>query len=214
MLPNSSSRTSMTTSGIQVQNGTARSYRRVGLGASSPAAYSSADERGTAAGPRGPRDRVGARGLVRRHARAAGHPAPVRRRDPAGRLGADGVQPRPRARGGPRRLRGAPAPTRCVQALGGALLVCAALDLLTAIDGSDARAVRTWATAGVVGAALGPAAGGILTETLGWESIFLVQAPLALVTLVGVVRLRVRPLVEPAGRPNVPANLALLLLSG
>ena len=71
---------------------------------------------------------------------------------------------------------------RCVQALGGALLVCAALDLLTAIDGSDARAVRTWATAGVVGAALGPAAGGILTETLGWESIFLVQAPLALLT--------------------------------
>ena len=72
---------------------------------------------------------------------------------------------------------------RCGQAVGGALLVCAALDLLSAIDGSDARAVRTWATAGVLGAALGPAAGGILTETLGWESIFLVQAPLALLTL-------------------------------
>ena len=84
---------------------------------------------------------------------------------------------------------------RCVQAVGGALLVCAALDLLSAIDGSDARAVRTWATAGVLGAALGPAAGGILTETLGWESIFLVQAPLALVTLAGVWRLAVRPLV-------------------
>ena len=103
---------------------------------------------------------------------------------------------------------------RCVQAVGGALLVCAALDLLSAIDGSDARAVRTWATAGVLGAALGPAAGGILTETLGWESIFLVQAPLAIVTLAAVWRLSVRPLVEPAGRPNVPANLALLLLSG
>ena len=103
---------------------------------------------------------------------------------------------------------------RCVQAVGGALLVCAALDLLTEIEGSDARAVRTWASAGVLGAALGPAAGGILTETLGWESIFLVQAPLALVTLVGVVGLRARPLVEPAGRPNLPANLALLLVSG
>jgi predicted MFS family arabinose efflux permease len=103
---------------------------------------------------------------------------------------------------------------RCVQALGGALLVCAALDLLTAIDGSDARAVRTWASAGVLGAALGPAAGGILTETLGWESIFLVQAPLALLTLAALPRLTVRPLVEPPGRPNVPANAALLLFSG
>ena len=103
---------------------------------------------------------------------------------------------------------------RCAQAVGGALLVCAALDLLSEIDGSDARAVRTWASAGVLGAALGPAVGGILTETLGWESIFLVQAPLALLTLVGVLRLRVRPLVEPAGRPSLPANLALLLVSG
>ena len=103
---------------------------------------------------------------------------------------------------------------RCVQAVGGALLVCAALDLLTETEGSDGSAVRTWATAGILGAALGPAIGGILTETLGWESIFFAQAPLALLTLVGVVGLRVHPLVRPAGRPNVPANLALLLLSG
>jgi len=103
---------------------------------------------------------------------------------------------------------------RCVQALGGALLVCAALDLLTAVRGSEHGAVRIWALAGIVGAALGPAIGGILTETLGWESIFFAQAPLALLTLAGVVGLRVRPTVRPAGRPNVPANLALLLLSG
>jgi MFS family permease len=94
------------------------------------------------------------------------------------------------------------------------LLVCAALDLLTAIEGSDARSVRTWAAAGILGAALGPAAGGILTETLGWESIFLVQAPLALVTLAALVALHPRPVPGPAGRPNVPANVALLLLSG
>jgi MFS family permease len=66
----------------------------------------------------------------------------------------------------------------------------------------------------VLGAALGPAVGGILTETLGWESIFVVQAPLALLTLAAVWGLRPRPLVEPAGRPSVPANAALLLLSG
>ena len=53
-------------------------------------------------------------------------------------------------------------------------------DLLSEVEGSDAKAVRVWAAAGIAGAALGPAAGGILTQTLGWESIFLVQAPLAL----------------------------------
>ena len=103
---------------------------------------------------------------------------------------------------------------RSVQAVGGALVVCAALDLLTEIEGSDTRAVRTWAAAGILGAALGPAIGGILTETLGWESIFVAQAPLALLTLAAAFRLRVRPVVEPAGRPSIPANLALLLLSG
>lgn len=103
---------------------------------------------------------------------------------------------------------------RCVQAVGGALLVCAALDLLREIDGSDGRAVRTWAFAGVLGAALGPAVGGILTETLGWESIFLVQAPLALLTLVAVRPLRRRPLAGPPGRPDLAANLALLFVSG
>ena len=103
---------------------------------------------------------------------------------------------------------------RCVQAVGGALLVCAALDLLTEIQGSDGSAVRTWATAGILGAALGPAIGGILTETLGWESIFLVQAPLALLTILALVGLEARPIRGPAGRPHIPANLALLLISG
>jgi MFS family permease len=103
---------------------------------------------------------------------------------------------------------------RCVQAIGGALLVCAALDLLSESEGSDARAVRIWATAGIAGAALGPAIGGILTQTLGWESIFLLQAPIALVTLVGVRGLRARPVPAPAGRPALGANAALVLLSG
>ena len=103
---------------------------------------------------------------------------------------------------------------RGVQAVGGALLVCASLDLLSEVEGSDAKAVRVWAAAGIAGAALGPAAGGILTQTLGWESIFLVQAPLALITLLAVWKLSVRPSPAPAGRPSVSSNLALLLLSG
>jgi MFS family permease len=103
---------------------------------------------------------------------------------------------------------------RCVQAAGGALIVTAALDLLSETTGSEARAARTWVAAGVLGAALGPAAGGILTQALGWESIFLAQVPLALAVLLAVRGLTARPLPTPAGRPHLSANAALLLLSG
>ena len=103
---------------------------------------------------------------------------------------------------------------RCVQAAGAALLVTSALDLLSEVTGSDARAARTWVAAGITGAALGPAIGGVLTELFGWESIFLVQVPIALATLVAVRGLEAHRVPEPAERPHVSANAALFLLSG
>ena len=103
---------------------------------------------------------------------------------------------------------------RCVQAVGAALLVTAALDLLSQVDGSDEAALRVWVAAGVLGAALGPAAGGILTQLLGWESIFLAQVPVALVLLLALRGVEARPVRAPAGRPSIPANLALLLVAG
>ena len=102
---------------------------------------------------------------------------------------------------------------RCVQALGAALIVTAALHLLSQVEGSE-RALRVWVAAGVLGAALGPAAGGILTQLLGWESIFLVQVPLALALLLAVRALDVRPVLMRAGRPSITANAALLLVAG
>lgn len=103
---------------------------------------------------------------------------------------------------------------RGIQAVGGALLICAALELLSETEGSDSQAVRVWATAGLAGAALGPAVGGILTETLGWESIFLLQAPLAIITLLGVRGITGKAQRVAPGRPALAPNLALLLLSG
>ncbi|HEU5207722.1 MAG TPA: MFS transporter, partial [Gaiellaceae bacterium] len=102
---------------------------------------------------------------------------------------------------------------RCVQAVGAALLVTSALDLLSQ-GGSDERAVRIWVLAGVVGAALGPAAGGILTQLLGWESIFLAQVPVALALLVALRTVDARPISSPAGRPSFAANAALLFVAG
>ena len=103
---------------------------------------------------------------------------------------------------------------RCIQAVGAALVVTAALSLLAETAGSQSRASRLWVTAGVLGAALGPAAGGVLTQALGWQSIFLAQVPLALVTLVAVRGLDPRPSQTQAERPHLRVHAALLLLSG
>ena len=102
---------------------------------------------------------------------------------------------------------------RAVQGVAGAAVVCAALDLLSGATGGDARAGRIWALAGVLGAALGPAAGGILTQLLGWESIFAVQVPLLLVAIAALRGASTARIPEPAERPHMAANLALLLVS-
>jgi MFS family permease len=104
--------------------------------------------------------------------------------------------------------------SRAVQGVAGAAVVCAALDLLSEVRGADAPAARTWALAGVFGAALGPAVGGILTQLLGWESIFFVQAPVMLAAGAAIVGLHAVPVPEPAGRPHIGANVALLVVSG
>jgi MFS family permease len=103
---------------------------------------------------------------------------------------------------------------RAVQGVAGAAVVCAALDLLSDATGGDAPAARVWAVSGILGAAFGPAAGGFLTQLLGWESIFLVQAPAVLVALLALRGVRASRVAKPAGRPHIAANLALLLVSG
>jgi MFS family permease len=110
---------------------------------------------------------------------------------------------------------------RCIQALGGAAAITAALELLPASVGSERRAAAVWASAGATGAALGPAVGGILTELVSWQSIFLIQVPVALAAAVpilavakheaatGVLQTELRR----TGRPHVAANVALVMVS-
>ena len=106
---------------------------------------------------------------------------------------------------------------RCVQAIGGAAAVCAALELMPATYGSERRAARAWAAAGATGAALGPGVGGLLTELISWESIFLVQVPAALafaVPLIAAARGEQRAARAPGSvRPHLAANAALALVS-
>ena len=110
---------------------------------------------------------------------------------------------------------------RCVQALGGAAAVTAVLELLPATVGSERRAVAIWAMAGATGAALGPAVGGLLTELVSWQSIFLIQAPLAIAAGIPVLAVArheaatgiVATELRETGRPHLLANLALALVS-
>jgi MFS family permease len=105
---------------------------------------------------------------------------------------------------------------RAVQGIAGAAVVCSALGLLAGATGAEAPAARIWALAGIAGAALGPAAGGILTQLLGWESIFFVQAPLILLTLPAAAQAATlsAAALQRVERPHGGANAALMLVSG
>ena len=101
---------------------------------------------------------------------------------------------------------------RCVQAVGGAGIVTAALDLMPAAVDRERDGVHLWAMAGAIGLAVGPALGGALTQLLSWRAIFFAQIPV--IAVVAVVRgVAEHRSTERAGRPRVGANLALALVS-
>lgn len=112
---------------------------------------------------------------------------------------------------------------RAVQAMGGAVAVVAALELMVSTFGDDRRAIATWVGAGAIGAAIGPGLGGLLTELVSWQSIFLVQVPVAIVAGVPLKDIVIQETrewkipdpVQPVegNRPHLPANLALALVS-
>jgi predicted MFS family arabinose efflux permease len=103
---------------------------------------------------------------------------------------------------------------RCVQGVGAALLLAASLPLLIALTGSERRGIAVWVGAGGVGAAVGPALGGVLTEAFDWRAIFLVQAPVAALAVPAVTAVRARPLPsrEGGGRTALVADVGLGLV--
>jgi MFS family permease len=97
---------------------------------------------------------------------------------------------------------------RCVQGVAAAALLVGALPVLSALT---ARGASWWASAGVFGAALGPALGGALTEVFSWRAIFWAQAPVGAVAALALVRARAAP-VAPGARPRL-GGVALGLVS-
>ncbi len=102
---------------------------------------------------------------------------------------------------------------RCVQALGGALALVGCLELLVAEYG-ERRGVTVWVTAGVVGTATGPFAGGLLTQAFSWQAIFVVQVPFAVLAVPAALAVPAPAALTPdRHRPAVRPNLTLALLS-
>jgi MFS family permease len=122
---------------------------------------------------------------------------------------------------------------RGVQGIGGAMLLCASLPPMARVaTPRGASPLRTWSAAAATGAALGPAAGGLLTQLFDWRAIFIAQAPVAGLAAVVVTVMALTETGHPAFGDPVPrdprtagtalagstvaairANLALMLLS-
>lgn len=96
---------------------------------------------------------------------------------------------------------------RAAQGVGAALLSPAALSLLMTIAGDGPirhRAVGWWTAAAAGGGASGWVLGGLLTEYLGWRTVFWVNVPL------GAMALFVAARVLPSGSPRHSARLDIL----
>jgi EmrB/QacA subfamily drug resistance transporter len=80
---------------------------------------------------------------------------------------------------------------RALQGVGAAMLSPAALSLVSTVFSEGAqrnRALAAWAAVGAAGGAFGVLVGGVLTENLGWEAIFLINLPVGLAAGVGALR--------------------------
>ncbi|WP_156096263.1 MFS transporter [Amycolatopsis jejuensis] len=78
---------------------------------------------------------------------------------------------------------------RCFMGAGGALVTPATLAVVTrcSTPAGRSRAIAVWASSGGIAVALGPVLGGLLLARFWWGSIFLVNLPVAVACLIGVV---------------------------
>ncbi|HEX6341818.1 MFS transporter [Umezawaea sp.] len=103
--------------------------------------------------------------------------------------------------------------TRGLMGLGSALLMPATLAIIvrTTSEAQRSRAIALWASASGLGVALGPVLGGALLARFWWGSVFLINVPIVLACLVGVV-LFVPRLRFADRRPLDPLGLVLSVL--
>jgi EmrB/QacA subfamily drug resistance transporter len=105
--------------------------------------------------------------------------------------------------------------SRAVQGVGGALLVPASLAIISAAFPAEERdrAIGTWAGASALATALGPVLGGWMVDALTWRAVFLINVPVALVTL-GIAFRHVPESRDPAAQADVDWRGAILAALG
>jgi predicted MFS family arabinose efflux permease len=106
---------------------------------------------------------------------------------------------------------------RVLQGVGGALLTPGSLAIIEAVfTRSDrGRAIGAWSGLGGIAAAIGPFVGGGLVEYASWRWIFLINAPLAALTVVVALKYVPETRAKSEGPFDVPgAVLAALFLAG
>jgi len=97
-----------------------------------------------------------------------------------------------------------------VQGLGASALLPCSLALLVhqfPDPRSRARALGVWGAMGSLGVALGPLCGGVLVALAGWRSIFLVNVPICVLTMVLLRRHVTESPLNPGRRPDIPGLL-------
>ena len=106
---------------------------------------------------------------------------------------------------------------RLLQGVGGALLTPGSLAIIEAVFRPDdrGRAIGAWSGLGSIAAAIGPFVGGLLIEYADWRWIFLVNAPIAALTVMAALRWVPETRAEKQGPFDVVgAILAAMFLGG
>jgi EmrB/QacA subfamily drug resistance transporter len=110
---------------------------------------------------------------------------------------------------------------RALQGASAALLAPAALALLTHLfpDGTErTKALGVWGAVAGIGSAAGVLLGGVLTATLGWQSVFFVNVPVGALALIAIPLLVTRDGIRTPGRLDaagaVTVTAALVALVG
>ncbi|WP_199485365.1 MFS transporter [Actinomadura craniellae] len=81
---------------------------------------------------------------------------------------------------------------RFVQGAGGAMASAVSLGMIVTLftdPWERARALGAFSFVGAAGASIGSVLGGVLTESFGWHSIFLINLPIGIAAVVGALRL-------------------------
>lgn len=103
---------------------------------------------------------------------------------------------------------------RAVQGVFGAALVPVSLALVVGLyaqPAERARAIGVWAGTGGLALAAGPVVGGLLTENLGWASVFWLNVPIGVILTVALFRLLPPVAALPDSRVDVVGQLAFVI---